>query len=57
MRPVTDLERRVAPFQVVSDYQPAGDQPAAITEITKRIRGGVEEWSDHPGYQINVNFT
>jgi excinuclease ABC subunit B len=43
MRPVTDLERRVAPFQVVSDYQPAGDQPAAITEITKRIRGGVED--------------
>ncbi|GAA0971592.1 UvrABC system protein B [Nocardioides aquaticus] len=43
MRPVTDLERRVAPFQVVSDYQPAGDQPAAITEITKRIQGGVED--------------
>ncbi len=43
MRPVTDLERRVAPFQVVSDYQPSGDQPAAITEITKRIRGGVED--------------
>ena len=43
MRPVTDLERRVAPFQVVSDYQPAGDQPAAITEIAKRIEGGVED--------------
>ncbi len=43
MRPVTDLERRVAPFQVVSDYQPSGDQPAAITEITKRIQGGVED--------------
>ena len=27
MRPVTDLERRVAPFKVVSDYQPSGDQP------------------------------
>jgi excinuclease ABC subunit B len=36
MRPVTDLERRVAPFKVVSDYQPSGDQPAAIAEITKR---------------------
>jgi excinuclease ABC subunit B len=43
MRPVTDLERRVAPFKVVSDYQPSGDQPAAITEITKRINGGVED--------------
>ena len=43
MRPVTDLERRVAPFKVVSDYQPAGDQPAAIEEITKRVSGGVED--------------
>ena len=40
MRPVTDLQRRVAPFQVVSDYQPSGDQPAAIKEITRRIQGG-----------------
>ncbi len=43
MRPVTDLERRVAPFTVVSDYQPSGDQPAAITEITKRIHGGEQD--------------
>ncbi len=43
MRPVTDLERRVAPFQVVSDYSPSGDQPAAIEEITKRIRGGEQD--------------
>ncbi|NYG57574.1 excinuclease ABC subunit B [Nocardioides daedukensis] len=43
MRPVTDLERRVAPFHVVSDYQPAGDQPAAIAEISKRIQAGVED--------------
>ncbi len=43
MRPVTDLERRVAPFKVVSDYQPSGDQPAAIAEITKRIDGGVQD--------------
>ncbi|MBA2952516.1 excinuclease ABC subunit UvrB [Nocardioides sp. MAH-18] len=43
MRPVTDLERRVAPFKVISDYQPSGDQPAAIAEITKRIKGGVED--------------
>ncbi|MDF9715395.1 excinuclease ABC subunit UvrB [Nocardioides sp. ChNu-99] len=43
MRPVTDLERRVAPFQVVSDYQPAGDQPAAIAEISRRIDAGVQD--------------
>lgn len=43
MRPVTDLERRVAPFTVVSDYQPAGDQPAAIAEIAKRIEGGEQD--------------
>ncbi|MCH1866713.1 excinuclease ABC subunit UvrB [Nocardioides sp. CFH 31398] len=43
MRPVTDLERRVAPFKVVSDYEPAGDQPAAITEISKRIDGGEQD--------------
>ena len=43
MRPVTDLERRVAPFKVESDYQPSGDQPAAIDEITSRIKGGVED--------------
>src|SRR5690348_13985783 len=43
MRPVTDLERRVAPFEVVSDYQPSGDQPAAIEEIVRRIKGGVND--------------
>ncbi|WP_435769184.1 excinuclease ABC subunit UvrB [Nocardioides sp. SYSU DS0651] len=40
MRPVTDLERRVAPFKVESDYVPSGDQPAAIAEITKRVTAG-----------------
>jgi len=39
-RPVTDLERKVAPFEVISDYTPAGDQPAAIAEITRRIEAG-----------------
>src|SRR5690242_7648585 len=43
MRPVTDLERRVAPFEVVSDYQPSGDQPAAIEEIVRRVKGGVSD--------------
>ncbi len=40
MRPTTDLQRTVAPFQVVSDFQPAGDQPAAIAELAKRIKAG-----------------
>ena len=43
MRPVTDLERRVAPFDVQSDYSPSGDQPTAIAEIAKRIEGGEKD--------------
>ncbi|MFC5731301.1 MULTISPECIES: excinuclease ABC subunit UvrB [Nocardioides] len=43
MRPVTDLERRVAPFRVESDYVPSGDQPAAIKEITRRIGAGEQD--------------
>jgi excinuclease ABC subunit B len=33
----------VAPFKVVSDYQPSGDQPAAIAEIVERVNGGVQD--------------
>jgi excinuclease ABC subunit B len=40
MRPTTQLERRVAPFEVVSDYSPSGDQPDAIEDLEKRIRSG-----------------
>ncbi len=43
MRPVTELQRTVAPFEVVSEYQPAGDQPAAIAELTQRIQGGEKD--------------
>ncbi|MFS0884554.1 excinuclease ABC subunit UvrB [Aeromicrobium sp. 179-A 4D2 NHS] len=43
MRSVSELTRQVAPFEVVSEYKPAGDQPAAIAEITKRIRGGAND--------------
>ncbi len=39
-RPVTDLQRKVAPFTVVSDYEPSGDQPAAIAELARRIEQG-----------------
>jgi len=40
VRPITDLQRTVAPLEVISDLTPAGDQPAAITEITARIHAG-----------------
>ncbi|HEX4834078.1 MAG TPA: excinuclease ABC subunit UvrB [Trebonia sp.] len=43
MRPVTDLQRRVAPFDVTTEMTPAGDQPRAIEAIEKRIRAGEED--------------
>ena len=43
MRPVSDLQRSLAPFQVISDYQPAGDQPEAIEELARRIHAGEED--------------
>ena len=43
MRPVTDLKRKVAPFHVVTDMVPAGDQPAAIAEIEQRVKAGEQD--------------
>ncbi len=43
MRPVTDLQRSVAPFKVVSDFQPSGDQPTAIADIERRITAGEKD--------------
>jgi excinuclease ABC subunit B len=43
MRPVSELQRRVEPFQVISDYVPAGDQPEAIEEIARRINAGEQD--------------
>ena len=43
MRPTTDLQRTVAPFQVVSDFEPSGDQPTAIADLAKRIKAGEED--------------
>src|ERR1700683_4482270 len=43
MRPVTDLQRRVAPFDVVTDMTPAGDPPDAISELEKRVRSGASD--------------
>src|SRR2546423_14394055 len=43
MRPLSELTRTVAPIEVVSDYQPAGDQPAAIAELARRIEAGEQD--------------
>ena len=43
MRPVTDLQRRVAPFEVVTDMVPGGDQPSAIASMEARIRSGAKD--------------
>ncbi|MCM0638195.1 excinuclease ABC subunit UvrB [Cellulomonas wangsupingiae] len=43
MRPVTDLKRTVAPFEVVSEYTPSGDQPTAIAELAARVRAGEKD--------------
>ncbi|WP_424636602.1 excinuclease ABC subunit UvrB [Embleya sp. AB8] len=40
MRPISDLERKVAPFEVVSPYQPSGDQPQAIDLLEQRVDAG-----------------
>ena len=39
-RAVEDVVRTGPRFEVVSPYQPAGDQPAAIDELERRIRAG-----------------
>jgi excinuclease ABC subunit B len=43
MRPTTDLQRTVAPIRVVSDFQPSGDQPTAITDLSQRIQRGEQD--------------
>ncbi|HEY5178193.1 MAG TPA: excinuclease ABC subunit UvrB, partial [Dermatophilaceae bacterium] len=43
MRPTTDLQRTVAPFRVVADFEPSGDQPSAIADLTKRIQAGEQD--------------
>ena len=38
-----EINRVVAPFEVVSEYQPAGDQPKAIAELTERVQNGEKD--------------
>lgn len=37
------INRVVAPFEVISDYVPAGDQPKAIEELAARIEAGEKD--------------
>ena len=39
-RPVGEVERSDAKFEVISEYEPAGDQPAAIAELDERLNRG-----------------
>ncbi|MGO3362234.1 MAG: excinuclease ABC subunit UvrB [Corynebacterium sp.] len=39
-RPVGEVERADNRFEVVSDYEPAGDQPTAIKELDERLNRG-----------------
>ncbi|GHH62007.1 UvrABC system protein B [Streptosporangium violaceochromogenes] len=34
------MQRKVAPFEVVTDMTPSGDQPSAIAELERRVRAG-----------------
>ena len=42
-RPVGDIERTGNRFEVVSDFDPAGDQPAAIDELERRLKAGEQD--------------
>nr|WP_120492183.1 excinuclease ABC subunit UvrB [Corynebacterium lactis] len=42
-RPVGDIERADGTFEVVSDFEPSGDQPQAIKELSERLNKGERE--------------
>lgn len=42
-RPVGEIERTTGVFEVISEYQPAGDQPAAIAELDERLNRGEQD--------------
>ncbi|KAB8185408.1 excinuclease ABC subunit UvrB [Microbispora catharanthi] len=43
MTSMMDLKRKVAPFQVVTDMTPSGDQPTAIAELERRVNAGEKD--------------
>ena len=42
-RPVGEIERAGGDFEVISDFQPSGDQPRAIAELSERLSRGERE--------------
>ena len=38
-----EIHRVVAPFEVISKFKPAGDQPKAIAELTRRVEDGEKD--------------
>ena len=42
-RPVGDIPRTDGQFRMVADYEPAGDQPAAIDELERRVNAGEKD--------------
>ncbi|TYP90588.1 excinuclease ABC subunit UvrB [Blastococcus xanthinilyticus] len=43
MRTTTDLRPTEGRFRVVSEFQPSGDQPAAITALAERVNSGAQD--------------
>jgi excinuclease ABC subunit B len=43
MRPITDLQRTVAPFKMEADFEPSGDQPTAIADLERRVKAGEQD--------------
>src|SRR3954452_596061 len=43
MRPITDLQRTVAPFKMEAGFEPSGDQPTAIADLERRIVSGEQD--------------
>lgn len=37
------ISRQVSPFEVISPYNPSGDQPKAIAELAERVEGGEKD--------------
>ncbi|MDI3330943.1 MAG: excinuclease ABC subunit UvrB [Micrococcus sp.] len=37
------INRQVAPFEVISEFQPSGDQPKAIAELAERVQAGEKD--------------
>ncbi|PRX46718.1 excinuclease ABC subunit B [Prauserella shujinwangii] len=42
-RPISEIPRQGGRFKVVSEYEPAGDQPAAIDELERRLKAGEKD--------------